>query len=98
VDENKTLISDEKYTNFEIQFDWKLSPNSNSGFMWGVIEDSRIDAPSLTRSLYDMVTSDHLMTKPAGDWNRYQITINYRINKGTVAHSRMEINRFSLLR
>jgi hypothetical protein len=118
-DGNKSLISDEKYTNFEIQFEWKLSPNSNSGFMWGVIEDSRYDAPYLTGpeiqiidadiygddkknqihttgSLYDMVAPDHVMAKPAGEWNSYHITINYKINKGTVVHNGMEINRFPL--
>ena len=35
---NKSLLTDEMYTNFEIKFEWKLSPNSNSGFMWGVSE------------------------------------------------------------
>ena len=45
---NKSLITDEKFTNFEIQFEWKLSPNSNSGFMWGVSEDSKYDHPYVT--------------------------------------------------
>ena len=45
---NKSLISNEKYKNFEIQFEWKLSPNSNSGFMWGVSEDLQYDHPYLT--------------------------------------------------
>src|SRR6056300_1896155 len=45
---NKSLITDEKYSSFEIKFDWKLSPNSNSGFMWGVSEDSKYDHPYLT--------------------------------------------------
>ena len=45
---NKSLITDEKYKNFEIQFEWKLSPNSNSGFMWGVSEESQYDHPYVT--------------------------------------------------
>ncbi len=45
---NKSLITDEKYSSFEIQFDWKLSPNSNSGFMWGVSEDKKYDHPYVT--------------------------------------------------
>ena len=116
---NKSLISDEIYTNFEIKFEWKLSPNSNSGFMWGVHEGEEFDAPYLTGpeiqiidadiygddkenqihttgSLYDMIAPDHIMAKPAGEWNSYHITINQEENKGSVIHNGMEINRFPL--
>ena len=118
-DGNKSLISDEKFTNFEIKFDWKLSPNSNSGFMWGVNESKDYDAPYLTGpeiqiidadiyagdeknqihttgSLYDMIAPDHVMAKPAGEWNSYHIVINHEENKGTVNHNGMIINRFPL--
>jgi hypothetical protein len=47
-DGNKSLITDEKFRNFEIMFEWKLSPNSNSGFMWGVSEDSKYEHPYVT--------------------------------------------------
>jgi hypothetical protein len=116
---NKSLISDETYTSFEIKFEWKLSPNSNSGFMWGVFEGNEFDAPYLTGpeiqiidaeiygddkknqirttgSLYDMFAPDHVMAKPAGEWNSYHITINQEKNKGSVIHNGMEINRFPL--
>ena len=116
---NKSLISDRKFTSFEIKFEWKLSPNSNSGFMWGVTEKDAYDAPYLTcpeiqiidadiygddeknqihttGSLYDMVAPDHVMAKPAGEWNSYHITIDYKENKGTVVHNGMEINRFPM--
>ena len=36
---NKSLLTDAVYSSFEIIFEWKLSANSNSGFMWGVSED-----------------------------------------------------------
>jgi hypothetical protein len=45
---NKSLLTDAVYSSFEIQFDWKLSPNSNSGFMWGVNEDKKYDHPFVT--------------------------------------------------
>ncbi|MDG1762801.1 MAG: DUF1080 domain-containing protein [Flavobacteriaceae bacterium] len=45
---NKSLITDEKFTSFEIQFEWKLSPNSNSGFMWGVNEEPKYEHPYVT--------------------------------------------------
>ena len=98
---------------------WKLSPNSNSGFMWGVNESKDYDAPYLTGpeiqiidadiyagdeknqihttgSLYDMIAPDHVMAKPAGEWNSYHIVINHEENKGTVNHNGMIINRFPL--
>ena len=116
---NKSLISDETYTSFEIKFEWKLSPNSNSGFMWGVYEGDEFDAPYLTGpeiqiidadiygddkknqihttgSLYDMIAPDHVMSKPAGEWNSYHIIIDQEENKGSVIHNGMEINRFPL--
>jgi len=45
---NKSLITDEKFRNFEIMFEWKLSPNSNSGFMWGVSENYKYEHPYVT--------------------------------------------------
>jgi len=42
---DKSLISDETFTNFEIQFEWKVSEGANSGFLWGVNEDSQFAYP-----------------------------------------------------
>lgn len=42
---NKSLISDATYRNFEIKFDWKVSPKGNSGFMWGVSLDEKFQHP-----------------------------------------------------
>lgn len=42
---NKGLISDTTYRNFEIKFDWKVSPKGNSGFMWGVSLDEKFEHP-----------------------------------------------------
>lgn len=42
---DKSLISDDTYTNFEIKFDWKVSEGANSGFIWGVNEDQQFKHP-----------------------------------------------------
>jgi hypothetical protein len=55
---NKSLITNEKYSSFEIQFEWKLSSNSNSGFMWGVSEDSQYDHPYLTGPEIQIIDAD----------------------------------------
>lgn len=42
---DKSLVTDEAYTNFEIQFEWKVSEGANSGFIWGVNEDTQFAHP-----------------------------------------------------
>ena len=42
---DKSLLSDKDYTSFVIYFEWKVSPGSNSGFFWGVKEDSKYECP-----------------------------------------------------
>ena len=58
-----------------------------------VVEKNQIHT---TGSLYDMIAPDHVMAKPAGEWNSYHIVINHEENKGTVNHNGMIINRFPL--
>lgn len=55
---NKSLITDETFRNFEIQFEWKLSPNSNSGFMWGVSEDANYEHPFVTGPEIQIIDAD----------------------------------------
>ncbi len=43
-----SLLSDKVYENFEIQFDWKIMPGGNSGFMWGVNENEKYKYPYQT--------------------------------------------------
>jgi hypothetical protein len=45
---DKSLLSDKDYTSFVIYFEWKVSPGSNSGFFWGVKEDSKYEFPYVT--------------------------------------------------
>ena len=47
-------------------------------------------------ALYDMLPPTTLVTKPAGEWNSYHITINHNKNEGIVIHNGVEINRFPL--
>ena len=43
-----SLVSDKKYLNFEIKFDWKIEKGGNSGFMWSVDEDLKYKFPYQT--------------------------------------------------
>ena len=42
---DKSLITDQTFTNFEIKFEWMVSEESNSGFMWGVNEEKIYEFP-----------------------------------------------------
>ncbi|MDN3593808.1 3-keto-disaccharide hydrolase [Zunongwangia endophytica] len=46
--QTENLITKEKYTDFELSMEWKISEAGNSGFMWAVIEDKELDEPYLT--------------------------------------------------
>ena len=47
-------------------------------------------------SIYDMVQPVGDMTRPAGEWNQYLITINYKKNKGSVDLNGSRIVEFPL--
>jgi len=40
---NSDLLTDEKYTNFELSLEWMISEQGNSGVFWGVIEDEQYE-------------------------------------------------------
>ncbi len=42
------LITDDKFTNFELSLEWKISEKGNSGVFWGVIEDDKFEHPYQT--------------------------------------------------
>ena len=46
--DDASLLSNKMYTSFEIIFDWKIEKGGNSGFMWGVREDSLYKFPYQT--------------------------------------------------
>ena len=47
-EDDSSLISDKLYSSFEISFDWKIEDGGNSGFMWGVNENSLYKYPYQT--------------------------------------------------
>ena len=46
--EDASLLSNKKYSSFEIKFDWKIEKGGNSGFMWGVNEEMKYKFPYQT--------------------------------------------------
>ena len=45
---SSNLVTNDKYTNFELSFEWKISPQGNSGIFWGVIENEQYEHPYQT--------------------------------------------------
>lgn len=45
---SENIITKEKFTNFELSLEWKISEGGNSGIMWGVREDEQFDEPYRT--------------------------------------------------
>lgn len=63
---DKSLLSDKDYTSFVIYFEWKVSPGSNSGFFWGVKEDSKYEFPYVTGpeiQILDLGLNDETLDK-----------------------------------
>ena len=66
---NKSLLTDSVYSSFEITFEWKLSANSNSGFMWGVSEDSQYEHPYLTGPEIQIIDAEVYRDDPSHQRN-----------------------------
>lgn len=42
---DKNIITKEKFTNFELSLEWKISEGGNSGIFWGIFEDEKYPKP-----------------------------------------------------
>lgn len=40
--ENNDLVTDDEYENFHLKLEWKISPNGNSGIIFGIKEDTTL--------------------------------------------------------
>jgi len=49
------IITDKKYDNFELTFDWKIAPEGNSGVMYHVTESKKFKTPYKTGPEYQLL-------------------------------------------
>ncbi len=49
------IVSDAEYENFELTWEWKVTPGGNSGVMYHVVEDPKYKAPYETGPEYQMI-------------------------------------------
>ncbi len=114
----KNIITREKYRNFNLSMEWKVSEGGNSGIFWAVVEDERFPEAYQTGpeiqvldnerhpdaqvaggthtagALYDMIKPKVDATKPAGEWNLCEITVDYTNNYGSVTMNGEKIVEF----
>ncbi len=86
------IVTDEKYDWFELQLDYNIAKDQNSGIMFHVADDgdatwhsgpeiqlfdNKVDPNGqLAGWLYQLYTSPVDATKPAGEWNHLRILIS----------------------
>lgn len=57
------IYDKEKYGNFELSLEWKLSPQGNSGIFYHVVEDEKYEAPYFTGPEYQIIDSENFPEK-----------------------------------
>src|SRR5690606_21796963 len=49
------IVTEREFGNFELEWEWKISENGNSGLMYHVIEDAKYHAPYETGPEYQLI-------------------------------------------
>ena len=52
------IVTDKKYSNFELVWDWKLTYGGNSGMLYHVVEHPRFDVPYVTGPEYQLIDNE----------------------------------------
>ncbi len=63
------IYGKEKYGNFELYLEWKLSPQGNSGVFYHVVENEKYEAPYFTGPEYQIIDSENFPQK-LEDWQK----------------------------
>jgi hypothetical protein len=99
------LITDEKFWNFTVKFEYMMPDHSNSGFYLRgrheiqLLGDYASGKPSLggNGAIYNFKAPDKFVTKPGGEWQTVEATIIGNkitvIMNGVKIHDNVECNR-----
>ena len=83
------IIHTNQFTNFELQWEWRLAPKANNGVKYLVsetrpnspgpeyqmVDDATMEPRHQTASLYDILPPETLASNPVGEWNSSRIVI-----------------------
>ena len=98
-DEHGTdLVSEAKFSNFTVRYDYMVPPGANSGFyLRGRHELQILDdysegktATTGNASFYNFAAPAAFTSKPAGEWNSVEVTLIG--NKATVIHNGVKVH------
>lgn len=99
------LVTDDKFWNFTVRFEYKVPPGANSGFYLRgrheiqILDDYKVGKPSMggNGSIYQHTPVSKFVSKPAGEWNTAEATIVGNkislILNGTKVHDNVECTR-----
>ncbi|QNL49134.1 DUF1080 domain-containing protein [Olivibacter sp. SDN3] len=71
------LVSDREFGNFELEWEWKIAKEGNSGVMYHVVEEAKYKAPYETGPEYQMIDDEGFPEK-IEDWQK--TGANYAMN------------------
>lgn len=54
-DLNGYIVTEKKYDNFILSWDWKISKGGNSGMLYHVVQDKKYEVPYLTGPEYQII-------------------------------------------
>jgi hypothetical protein len=63
------IVTDAPYSNFELEWDWKVTKGANSGVMYHVVEDKKYQAPYETGPEYQVI-DDIGFPEKLEDWQK----------------------------
>ena len=69
VSRGNDLVTDKKYTSFELSIEWNIPKGGNSGIMFGVEELSDMDAPWRTGPEIQVLDNENFVG-PNSDWHK----------------------------
>lgn len=77
------LVTENKYWNFTVRYEYKIPPGANSGFYLRgrheiqVLDDYKRGKPAINGngSIYNFKAPDKFASKPAGEWNTVEATM-----------------------
>ncbi|NND80552.1 MAG: DUF1080 domain-containing protein [Maribacter sp.] len=68
---SSNLVTNDKYTNFELSLEWNIGKQGNSGIFWGVIEEAQYEHPYETGPEIQVLDDNWTMyVEERGDINR----------------------------
>jgi len=81
------IVTDQEFDNFELEWEWKISPGGNGGLMYHVVESPKYKAPYETGPEYQLI-DDIGFPGTLEEWQK--AGANYAMNPADTAKKRLK--------